>query len=71
MTIIRLPVRPGPREHDHEEDRWEEGVNEVRVARYRDLIRSGRYRRSARELAERIVEQDLDLFPAAPRWQPD
>ena len=51
-----------------EESHWEPGVNEVRVARYRDLLGRGRYRRGSKELAESILEQDLELHPAPVRW---
>lgn len=47
-----------------EEAHGEAGVNEVRVARYRDLLERKRYRRSSRDLARAIVEQDLELQPA-------
>ena len=45
----------------NDESRCESGVNEVRVARYRDLIERGVYRRPSRDIAERILEQDLTL----------
>lgn len=51
-----------------EEHHWEPGVNEVRVARYRDLLGRGRYRRGSAELADSILRQDLELHPAAVRW---
>jgi hypothetical protein len=59
---------PGIATSLQEEDHWEEAVNEVRVARYRDLIQTQRYRRSTTDLAERILDQDLELFPLSHRW---
>lgn len=51
-----------------EETHWEAGVNEVRIARYRDLLARGRYRRGGKELADSILEQDLELHPVPVRW---
>ncbi len=48
----------GEWERSHDND-----VDEVRVARYQLLIQSGYYHRSGRELAERILERDLEHLP--------
>lgn len=38
-------------------------VDEVRVARYRMLVQAGRYVRPSRDLAEHILDADLELLP--------
>ena len=48
----------GDWEHPRDSD-----VDELRVARYRLLIQSGHYHRSARDLAQRILERDLQHLP--------
>ncbi len=60
--------RKGPSPSLQEETHWESGINEVQVARYRDLLGRGRYRRASKELADSILEQDLELHPAPVRW---
>ena len=63
-NIFRSSLSPSLQEEPH----WDSGVNEVRVARYRDLLVRGRYRRGSKELADTILEQDLELHPAPVRW---
>ena len=63
MSTRRRPAKPKRRAVQDWEQPHDSDVDELRVARYRLLIQSGHYHRSARDLAQRILERDLQHLP--------